>query len=272
MPVRPQAMETTRKPRMAGTLTSELKLCLSNSSASTRHTTPVMGSVLASSCSFVVCARPDPTGERCSTNWARAHRCALSIMEIICISMPSQWAEDRPPGSSGTWHWKTPPMIIRALEQRRSRPSRSRPQNLAVHIIKSTLVELIMVRAATVRNSNALLVRPISSPCTRPMTTTYMFSCDCSGGAGGRLECTSLESSQAHRAVVGCTIAVRAKGNGKMSCTTCLISRMTMMAAIHHMLVKAKTFKACFEGPGAGDSTTRAGSAVGESSVTFSLM
>mmetsp|Transcript_59779 Transcript_59779/g.170033 ORF Transcript_59779/g.170033 Transcript_59779/m.170033 type:complete len:330 (+) Transcript_59779:42-1031(+) len=211
-----------------------------------RQTTPVMGRMRARSCIFDISASAEPRGAWCSTNCARAHRCELTTIDASCRPTPS--AEVAPPVlRSRPWH--TPPATISSAAIMRRAPSRSRPQNRALAIMKITAVDVIIVRAATLRNWSDLLVRPISAPCSRPRLRSWAPSRQRRAGSGGRWASRASDSSQAMRAVAGCDAAVKPKacGKGPFGPIVSFSVTTTSTALTHQMLVKASTRAANFQ-------------------------
>mmetsp|Transcript_86557 Transcript_86557/g.249761 ORF Transcript_86557/g.249761 Transcript_86557/m.249761 type:complete len:213 (+) Transcript_86557:311-949(+) len=206
-----ETMSTRRKSSCLNTC-SGVYASVSNDSDKGTQTKPVRGSVRANSCNLLVCPSAESEGQSCRTNCASAQRWALNVIDVTCMTTPMM-SESLLPN-----RWprpcRQPPLTNNIPEAMRNNPNCSRPQNRAVHIMRSTFVELIIVRVATVMYSSALFVRPISKPCMPPIKINTPTSRHWNFGGRGRLRYTARDISPAHSPVAGWMKDVKANGYG----------------------------------------------------------
>mmetsp|Transcript_66667 Transcript_66667/g.206164 ORF Transcript_66667/g.206164 Transcript_66667/m.206164 type:complete len:228 (-) Transcript_66667:329-1012(-) len=194
-----------------------------------KHTSAVAGRVRAASESLEVANLP--SGESCGARWSRncakTQRCAATTIATSCSARPharaaAPGAALSPPAASGCCCcsccccWSRPCRTVPAAKSRpaarRAPPKRSRPTHHAASIVKSTPPEATTVRVATEMYSSALLVQPISMPCTPPRAANLTMSPQPSGGSGAACGRAMHDRPRANKPVALFVRPERAKG------------------------------------------------------------
>mmetsp|Transcript_65157 Transcript_65157/g.184824 ORF Transcript_65157/g.184824 Transcript_65157/m.184824 type:complete len:262 (+) Transcript_65157:129-914(+) len=152
----------------------------SKSTASRRHTRPVMGCTSAASCSFESRPRKESFGDRWVMHWMRDHLAEVSIMEMTMQARPRRCAS---PSSfvpscflPSARPCSAPPKASSAPAAIRSQVRLSRLHIQAVIMMKSTLMFWSIVFSDMERPSRDLLRKPISQPVMTPSSATCASS------------------------------------------------------------------------------------------------